>query len=750
MRNNQVELLAPAGNRDSFVSAINAGATAVYVAGKDFGARKNANNFTNLELQEMISYAHLRNVLVYVTINTIIFEDEVADVFNFADFLVQNNVDALIVQDLGIIEAFCARYPETEIHASTQMNVYNLEQIKYLKNIGVKRLILARETPLDTIKKITSSMDMDIEVFIHGALCVSYSGNCLHSFSMGRRSGNRGECAQPCRLKYKLIRDDQVVSDDSYLLSTKDLMTIEHLNEIISSGVKSLKIEGRMKKPSYVAATVKAYKEAIENIDTADYDLSQRIRELQVSFNRSYTKGYMLGELPFHINNDNRPNHQGIEVGKVLAYDWGKTTIELTDTLTVSDGIRIEGKTDIGGVVSRILKDGEKVNQAYQGDTVVIDMQSEVFKGSKVLKTLDIVQETEMDKYLDEAYKLVPLKGTLTCNAGSPIKLKISTPFIKPVSIESEYIIQKARNAGTNQTDIYNTFNTLGNTCYYLEDFNVESEDNLFIPKGVIKDLKRMALDAIKTASLFKNNGYIETKKLVEKFPIIPEEKIHVKVETLEQLEACKAFDNVEIFVSENLKVDYPNVCQNRIIVDYQVYNSFDKVIIQDFGSIEPLKNKQLYANYYMNIVNSYSLYALVKRGITHISMSLESTFDNTKLVLQNFRRMNQSVPNVEVLLYGRNDNMISKYCPITKSEGVNKLNCKLCVRNNYSLRDENERTFPLVRDSGCNIRVLNYEPINNIKEMSRYQGVGIKNFRVEFTNETKETVTDILNQVCR
>lgn len=750
MRNNQLELLAPAGNRESFVSAINAGANAVYLAGKDFGARKNANNFTNLELQEMIAYAHLRNVLVYVTINTIIFEEELADVIQFADYLVQNNVDALIVQDIGVIEVFCVRYPQTEIHASTQMNAYNLEQIKYLKNIGVKRVILARETPLEDIKKIISNIDIDIEVFIHGALCVSYSGNCLHSYSMGGRSGNRGECAQPCRLKYELIRDDEVVSDSAYLLSTKDLMTIEYLDEIISSGVKSLKIEGRMKKPSYVAATVKAYKEALENIDTVNYDLSQKIHDLQVSFNRDYTKGYLLGEKPYNMNNADRPNHRGIEIGKVLSYDWGKTTVELIDTLSVSDGIRIEGKADVGGVVSRILKDDVKVSQAFKGDIVVLDMQSEVFKGSKVLKTLDILQEQEMGKYLDEAFKLVPLSGIMSCKIGEPISIEISSPFIKPISIVSEYIVQKARNAGMTKTDIYNVFNTLGNTFYYLEHFNIECQENIFIPKGVIKELKRTILEAIRESSLKRNAYCIENNKFDGNYTIIPQNKIHVKVETIEQLDACKGFDNIEIFVSENLKGDYPNIYQNRIISDYKSYDKFSKIIIQDFGSIEPLKDQQLYANYYMNIVNSYSLYALVKRGVTNITMSLESTFENTKMAVYNFLKLNKSLPNIEVMIYGRNDNMITKYCPITKSEGVNKINCKLCVNNQYALMDDNERIFPLIRDTLCNIRVLNYKPINRINEMEKYTRIGIENFRVEFTTEPKETVISILNQVCR
>lgn len=750
MINKEIELLAPAGNRESFISAINAGANAVYLAGKNFGARKNADNFTNVEIQEMISYAHLRNVAVYVTINTIIFEDEISEVFAFADELVMNNVDAFIVQDIGIIEAFCLRYPNTNIHASTQMNTYNLEQIKYLKEIGVNRIVLARETSLQDIKKITSSVDIDIEVFIHGALCVSYSGNCSLSYFMGGRSGNRGECAQPCRLKYKLIRDEEIVSDSSYLLSTKDLMTIEYLNEIKNCGVKSLKIEGRMKKPSYVATTVIAYKEALENIDTPNYDVNQSIHELQVSFNREHTKGYLLQEMPYNINNSNRPNHQGIEVGTVLSYQYGKTTILLTDTLSVLDGIRIEGITDIGGVVFRILKNNEKVQQAYKGDVVVLDIQSEVVKGSKVLKTLDFSQETKMGQYLDENFKLVPLFGKMTCEIGKPIEIEINSKFISVQKIVSDYIVEEAKFTKTTKKDLYNTFNTLGNTFYYLEDFKVFCDDNVFIPKGIIKELKRNALELIELNALNKKSPKIQDTNFEEIKPIISNNKINVKVETYEQFDACKLYPNIEIFVSENLKIEHPDIYQNRIIKDYQSYEKYNKVIIQDFGSINSLKNKQLYANYNMNIVNSYSLYALMKRGITQIMMSLESTFDNTKMVIQEFKKEHNTIPNIEVLMYGRNDNMISQYCPITKSEGVNRLNCNLCINHDYALKDDNDRTFPLIRDTECNIRVLNHTPINRIDQMDNYTKIGVSQFRFEFTNESAKDVINILEKASK
>ena len=214
----KIELLAPAGSQESLIGAINAGANAVYLAGKRFGARAFSNNFDDENLIEAIHYAHLRGVFVYVTINTLIFDDEVEELLSFTDLLVKNQVDALIVQDIGMMDLLTKRYPNTDIHASTQMNVHNINQAKMLKSLGVKRIVMARETPLSVIRQIKKTVDIELEVFVHGALCVSYSGNCLMSSMQGGRSGNRGQCAQPCRLTYKLIKENQAISDQSYLL----------------------------------------------------------------------------------------------------------------------------------------------------------------------------------------------------------------------------------------------------------------------------------------------------------------------------------------------------------------------------------------------------------------------------------------------------------------------------------------------------------------------------------------------------
>ena len=259
---NKIELLSPAGSLESFKAAISAGADAVYMGGKMFSARAYASNFSNEEIGELIKFAHARGVKVYITVNTLIFEDEFEEAVKFIDYLYHHDVDGVLLQDLGLAYYLHNTYPDLILHASTQLNCHNLSEAKALINLGFKRLVLAREVSLEEAKKI-KDLGVEVEVFVHGALCVSYSGQCLMSSFIGNRSGNRGRCAQPCRNEMKVITKDKESS--SFGISTKDMCSIEYINKLIDIGIDSLKIEGRMKKEEYVYQVVSSYKKAIES-----------------------------------------------------------------------------------------------------------------------------------------------------------------------------------------------------------------------------------------------------------------------------------------------------------------------------------------------------------------------------------------------------------------------------------------------------------------------------------------------------
>lgn len=255
----KVELLCPVGNWDMLYQAVHNGADAVYLAGKKYGARKFSDNFSNEELERAIKYCHLYGVLVYITINTIIYEKEVSDFVSYVEFIYKCGVDAVIMQDIGMISLVKKKFPDLEIHASVQCHNHNEEGIRLLKELGCSRVVMAREMSLDQIKNI--NVNIEKEVFVYGALCVCYSGECLFSSLNGGRSGNRGECVGSCRLPYKLIKNDKCVFlDDKYLLSTRDLNTLSNLRDILDSGIESLKIEGRMKSPYYVGYVTRVYR----------------------------------------------------------------------------------------------------------------------------------------------------------------------------------------------------------------------------------------------------------------------------------------------------------------------------------------------------------------------------------------------------------------------------------------------------------------------------------------------------------
>ena len=259
----KIELLSPAGNKESFYSALNSGADAIYISGTKFGARAYANNFTNEEISECIKSAHLLGVKVYVTVNTLIKDSEINEALSFVNFLYKENVDAILVQDIGLVHILRNIFPDLTLHASTQMNVHSVEEARKLKSLGFKRIVLGRECDIELVKKIKKEVDIEIEVFAHGALCMSNSGQCYMSSFIGKRSGNRGRCGGACRLAYELIKNDEVVGYKAYYLSLKDLYTLDKVDQLIEASVDSIKIEGRLKRKEYVSLVTSAYKEAI-------------------------------------------------------------------------------------------------------------------------------------------------------------------------------------------------------------------------------------------------------------------------------------------------------------------------------------------------------------------------------------------------------------------------------------------------------------------------------------------------------
>lgn len=745
----KVELLAPAGHKDALIGAINAGADAIYLAGKRFGARAYANNFSDEELIETIDYAHVRGVRVFVAINTLVFDDEVEDLISYADFLVKHHVDALIVQDLGMIDLFVKRYPDTEIHVSTQFNTHNLYQVKMLKSLGVKRIVLARETSIQTIKAIKKEVDIELEVFIHGALCVSYSGNCLMSSMIGGRSGNRGECAQPCRLPYQLYKDNQKIQDSSYLLSTKDLMTIDYIGELIEIGIDSFKIEGRMRKKEYVIETVKAYRHAIDqHLSHQKYDSTNDIDRLKRVFNREFTKGFVLNEVPRLINNSEFQNHLGVPLGKVIGYQKNRAKILLEEPIRIGDGYRILSPEPYGDIVSRIHKKDELVKEALENEVIELDVKNAIQIGSIVVKTTDVTIENEDLAYLSENYKCVKLNGKVTAKVGQHLKLDLSDGFHQ-VSVSSAELIEQAEQNPTSREEIELRFSKLGNTPFEYSLLEIENDENGFIPVKMINQMRRDAIDQLVYYRTLQDQERKVVNVMFDPLSFDDEpQTLKVKVKTMDQYQSAISCGIEEILIEDTLKVT--DIRESDVMSLRRIQTDQKKTIegvsyIHDIGSILLNSNQyDLYGDQFLNVTNIYSAYTLFKLGLKRITFAYEVSKDRIFKFMELFEKKFQTTPPVDLILYGRPDLMMTKYCPIAKTYKTNP-HCHLCEKNQYALEDRLNQKYPLLHDGSCHLRILHSKPIHLFQYMDELKMSKISGFRIDLTIENAELSKKII-----
>ncbi len=374
MRNN-VELLSPAGDMECVRAAVQNGADAIYVGVSSFNARSSATNFTLEELKEVIDYAHIRNVKVHLTLNTLIKNDEFFEAISIAEKAYEFGIDAIIVQDLGLASMLISSFPKLPIHASTQMTTHNLGGVQVLERLGVKRIVLSRELSLPEIEYICRNSNVEIETFIHGALCISYSGQCLFSSMVGGRSANRGKCAQACRLPYQLLQDKRLI-DNGYLLSPRDLCGLDYLPNLIEAGVKSFKIEGRLKSPDYVATTTRIYRKYIDLYFSSNpYEINLKDRKdlLQV-FNRgNFSSGHLDKNANLDLVFKQKQNNMGIYIGNVSNYNdkKGHVTLNLNDKIAIGDSITFENEPT-KYKISELIFQGRNIPFACDNEVVTI------------------------------------------------------------------------------------------------------------------------------------------------------------------------------------------------------------------------------------------------------------------------------------------------------------------------------------------------------------------------------------------
>ena len=680
---NKVELLAPAGDFSCLKAAIEAGCDAVYIGGKLFGARAFSSNFTDDEIIKAINYAHLFGVKVYVTTNTLIYDKEVERFLEYISFLHKNNVDAVIIQDLGMLDLVRQTFPNLEVHASTQMHIHNLDGASFMEKLGVKRVVLARETSISKIKEIKEKTNIDIEIFIHGALCVSYSGQCLMSSLIGNRSGNRGTCAGSCRQSYSIVdENNNIILNNKYPLSMKDLCSLENLKTLLDIGVTSLKIEGRMKSSSYVYTVVKLYRLAIDSYykNNNIYIDEKELYNLKKIFNREFTKGFLFDEENNKVINIKRPNHQCVEIGKVINYKNNVATIKLNDEININDGLRIVGKKDIGVNVNNFYINSKLVKTAKKGDIITIKVNDKVEKDDKVLLTLDSKLNEEINNIISSNQRKVLVKAKFIAKEDKQITFEL-TDFINKVVVISENKVTKALNKPITKEEIKEKLNKIKDTVYKYESLDIEIDDNIFIPLNIINDLKRKAFEELNNKRLYKiPYKRCEYKRNVKSYP--KEKLLNILILKDENIDSLKKKYDY-IYSSNN--IDNTILLLPRVIDKYKENYNKD-VLVGDIGYFN--KHKVCITDTSFNVVNSYTVAFLHSLGAERVTLSYELTKKQIEILINAYEERYKAHPNLELVVEGYEEVMISKFS-LNKYFNNDKLYLKDRFNNLYKIKEK-------------------------------------------------------------
>lgn len=754
-----IELLAPAGSFEALRAAVQNGCDAVYLGGTCFGARAFANNFNDEEMKRAVAYAHVYGVRVFVTVNTLIKEHEIKDCIAYVKKLQQMDVDALILQDMGMFTLLHKHFPDMELHASTQMHIHNPQGITMLKEMGAARVVVPRETSIEEIREY-SRLGVDLEVFVQGALCISYSGQCLMSALTLNRSGNRGECAQSCRMQYELEKTDEngrhiLKADGSYLLSPKDLNTLEYVPSLIEAGIASFKIEGRMKRPEYVALMVSCYRKAIDAYkEGRAFHVDEVMKEeMQKIFHRGFSAGHLFHQTGSALMNFYRPNHMGITIGSIEAFTKDKVRIKLTKELQQGDGIRIlSTRNDEGFCVNRIYKNGLLVNHGEAGDLIELDKTFYAEKGSLVVKSSDVKQLKKLQESYAHLARKVDIFGIFHMQPHEPAILEIMDNDGFHTRINSDMPCDIARTTPLSQERIDIQLRKTKDTPFTFKEIEYDVCMNGILP---VKEINRMRREALNTLAHMRevrngNRRFITTvnSDVCETMPELDE--LIVVVHNEEQYAACREAGISMIYIAEHaLYETHKNeVCvyerTPRVMKD--TYPD-EMIMIQEAGGLAA--QQPVLCDTSCNVTNIHTAAMMFSRHAAGVTLSLESSLEECLAITEDYHDTYGIWGNFIYPIYGREELMLSEYCVINAVEKDNgKKHCGLCRQGSYALLDRSQRRYPILTDHACRMHILNAEPRNRISDMKEAKHHHLTSFLCVFTDETHEECKMILSAV--
>ncbi len=712
------ELLAPAGDFECLKQALYNGADAIYLATERFGARAYAKNLSIDELVKGLKLAHEIGKKIYVTVNTELKENELEDCKNYVKELHQIGVDGVIAADFAIINFIIENCPGLEAHISTQVGLKDLNDVYFFEKLGAKRCVLAREVSFEEIKHIKESTKMPLEIFAHGALCVSYSGGCLFSSMLTLRSGNRGRCAQNCRRNYKLYKDGSLI-EEGFHLSMRDLNTSSNLHDLKNIGVDSLKIEGRMKEPEYVKMVVSEYRKKLD-------DPNYNPKNLDTIFHRNYTKGFLFGEDRGQIVDITKKNNEGALIGEIDKKIGKLTKVKLSRNLQIGDRIRIEGANngeDYFFTVDKIYD--TKNNEIDKSSSIcLLNIFKELNVGSKIYKMID----SSIDLTITNEFKrpiVIDVYGSLN----NPLKLSVKLDDKEFIGVSSEVFSQASKRPIDSET-LTKQLSKLSDTSLYLDKINNHLEGSLFMTISSINEARRNLVQNIEDYYQMKRDNFVDntiTKSIEYKRT---ENVLTAFCTTQEQYEAC---------LEEGLDNIYFNNYSPYVNAKYEDLSGL--ILVGSYGGIfnYAKDGNTIVSDYSFNVCNSEAIYYLHKTGVDVVTLSLEMSQNEISNVYNSYINKYKTNPNLEITVYGHQNLMTLKYCPL-KRYGE----CGKCQEYNYELEDSYSK-FPTSRKN-CITHIYNDKALNLIDDLSQIKPF-TNRFRLQFTIESKEETKEIIRK---
>lgn len=776
----KVELLAPVGDWNCLKAAVQNGADAVYFGVEQFNARMYATNFNIDDMKQVIKYCKLRNVKTNLTLNTLLKNSEFNDAINLVKEAYESGIDSIIVQDLGLAKYLIDNFPYMQVHASTQMTVHNLQGVLRLEKLGFDRVVLSRELSCEEIEYICKNCNVEIETFIHGALCICYSGQCLFSSIVGGRSGNRGKCAGPCRLPYELISksnstNETKIIDKGYLLSTKDLCGIAYLPRLIQAGVKCFKIEGRMKSPEYVATVTRIYRKYIDMfLNSNEFNVDEKdINDLMQVFNRG---GFSNGHLDSKYNKElvfsEKPSNMGIYLGTIKKYNANKgyITLQLEENLEIGDSISVSNEASKYLVSELMIKNTNCKNATAKNEVTIGRMKGNIKVGDKVYKiSSKALSDFAKNTYDNCENKKIPLNCNVTIKKNTPIKMDISTnkntcynELYSNINIEeiSEMIPIDALKTPISVERVVKQISKTNNTPFLFENITVFLDDGLYVPSiSTLNELRRTALEKVEEEILHRAKRtlphlpttskdtityipYVQNPKIALllrnlfldfDYSKLDKEKINKIYLPLKILSDKKYYDiityfsnnfDLYVYMPTIIKTNYKNIVLNSIEQIVFTYNLKGFILsnIADFELLKKYrKDYEFIGNYSLNVFNNNSIDEYRKLGLNMVTLSRELNQSTIKEIASS------SSVDTEMIVYGNLPLIASSYCFLGKT---NKCfpdcgtNCK--KNNTYYLKDRLGFSFKIIPDNMqtvtliCNSKTLSVStkelPVNYVR----------------------------------